>query len=143
MACKSRLRHQENGLVNICQKREMSSYRFSNGLRWEPDYYMIETGTCPSDRLIMDTALCEAAATALSLDDTTCSTGSYSSYSRPQGCCVISGYLYIQDPGSGSCSNDIPCLCMPPFGETAPPSPSPTPDPFPASLRFAVTYREH
>merc|ERR1719364_157016 len=36
-----------------------------------PDYYIITTGTCPSGQLIMDTALCEAAATALSLDDTT------------------------------------------------------------------------
>ena len=104
---------------------------------------MITTGTCPSGHLIMETAVCEAAATAFSMSDTTCSTGSYSSYNRPQGCCVISGYLYIQDPGSGSCSNDIPCLCMLPYGETAPPSPSPTPDPFPASSRFAVTYREY
>ena len=129
----------ENGLVNICRKLKRSSCRFSNKLRWEPEYYMIETGTCPSGQVIMDTALCEAAATALSLDDTTCSTGSYSSYSRPQGCVVASGYLYIYESGSSSCSSSSKCPCMPPYGETAPPSPSPTPDPFQASLRSALT----
>ena len=103
---------------------------------------MIETGTCPSDQVIMDTALCEAAATALSLSDTSVQT-SYSSYGRPQGCVEASGYLYLYASGSSSCSSDSKCLCMPAYGETAPPSPSPTPDPFPASSRFVVTYREY
>ena len=100
---------------------------------------MITTGTCPSGQLIMDESLCEAAATALTLDDTTCSSTDYGAYSRPLGCCVVSGYLYIQTEGYSTCSTSIPCLCMPQYGETAPPSPSPTPDPFRASLRFAVT----
>ena len=125
----------ENGLVKACQKLKRSSYRFSNELRWEPEYYMIETGTCPSGQIIMDTALCAAAATALSLSDTSVSTSS-GSYGRPQGCVDASGYLYLYASGSSSCSSSSKCLCMPPYG----PTPSPTPDPFPASSRFAVTY---
>ena len=89
---------------------------------------MIETGTCPSGHLITNPAWCEEAATAFSLSDTSVSTSS-SSYGRPQGCVVASGYLYIYESGSSSCSSSNYCLCMPPYGETAPPSPYPTPSP--------------
>ena len=139
MACNSRLRQQDaprTGLVNICQKLKRSSNRFSNELRFVPDYYMIFTGTCPSGQIILDVSLCEAAATALSQSDTTVTTSSSTWYSRPLGCVVsTSSYgsdtLYLQTEASSydSCSSSNYCLCMPPYGETAPPSPNPTPSP--------------
>ena len=89
---------------------------------------MIFTGTCPSGHLITNPAWCEEAATALSLSDTSVSTSS-SYYGRPEGCVVASGYLYLYASGSSSCSSSNYCLCMPPYGEIAPPSPYPTPSP--------------
>merc|ERR1719159_520413 len=94
------------------------------------------TGTCPSGQLITNPAWCEEAATALSLSDTTATSSSSAYYSRPLGCVVsTSSYgsdtLYLQTDASSytSCTTFNYCLCMPPYGETAPPSPNPTPSP--------------
>ena len=108
----------------------------SSEQRYVPEYYMITTGTCPSGQVIMDESLCEAAATALSMSDTTITSSSSTYSGRPLGCvAATSSYgstsLYLQTDASSydTCSSDNTCLCMPPYGETAPPSPSPTPSP--------------
>ena len=97
---------------------------------------MIFTGTCPSGQVILDSALCEAAATALSQSDTTVTTSSSTWSGRPLGCVVSTSsygsdtlYLQIEASSYDSCSSSNYCLCMPPYGETAPPSPNPTPSP--------------
>merc|ERR1719482_1788429 len=99
------------------------------------DYYLITTGTCPSGHVITDAAQCEAAATAFSMSDTTVTSSSSTWSGRPEGCVLQSEYgsdtLYLQTAAStyDSCTSSKKCLCMPPFGETAPPSAAPTPSP--------------
>ena len=124
------------GLSKLAKSERGARPDFSNELRFVPDYYMIFTGTCPSGQVILDSALCEAAATNLSQSVTTVTTSSSTWYSRPLGCVVsTSSYgsdtLYLQTDANSydSCTSSNYCLCMPPYGETAPPSPNPTPSP--------------
>ena len=111
---------------------DSDSYDF---YRLLPDFYLITTGTCPSGHLITDAAQCEAAATAFSMSDTTVTSSSSTWSGRPEGCVLHSEYgsdtLYLQTAAStyDSCTSSKKCLCMPPFGETAPPSAAPTPTP--------------
>ena len=99
---------------------------------------MIFTGTCPSGQVILDSELCEDAATILGQSVTTVTSSSSTYSGRPLGCVykpTTSTYgsdtLYLQTDASSydSCSSSNYCLCMPPYGETAPPSPYPTPSP--------------
>ena len=133
-----RVVNRERACSSLPNARERSSNRFSNELRCVPDYYLIMTGTCPSGHVITEIATCEAAATAFSMSDTTVTSSSSTWSGRPEGCVFslsTSSYgsdtLYLQTAASSydSCTSSIQCLCMPPCGETAPPSAAPTPSP--------------
>ena len=130
-----RVVNRERACSSLPNARERSSNGFSNELRCVPDYYLIMTGTCPSGHVITEIATCEAAATAFSMSDTTVTSSSSTWSGRPEGCVLQYDYgsdtLYLQIAAStyDSCTSSKKCLCMPPFGETAPPSAAPTPSP--------------
>ena len=115
---------------------------------------MIESGSCGSG-LISTTSECDAAATALDLPDKTSSAYTYTIWSYPPGCMLVSSSsLYVYGGGSsGSCSSYYQCICMltlpplPPLPLPLPPSPPPPPVPpvTPGSLavtgtQVAITY---
>merc|ERR1719316_2545434 len=79
-------------------------------IKYEPPaYVIIESGTCGDDYVITEQTICDEAAAALGLSDTTSST-SYSTYGKPQGCTDYYDDLYVYE-GTDDCSSYNKCIC--------------------------------
>ena len=84
-------------------------------------YYVKTSGRNCGSGMITEASECEAAATALGISDTSVST-STSRFNYPQGCTDSSGYLYIYENDSGSCTSTKKCICK--FSPPSPPAPA-------------------
>ena len=84
-------------------------------------YYVKTSGRNCGSGMITEASECEAAATALGVSDTSVTT-STSRFNYPQGCTDSSGYLYIYENDSGSCTSTKKCICK--FSPPSPPAPA-------------------